>query len=195
MYSSLRKILFYLIVAMAIGMIILAFVRNVPVAKIATIDDSEFDTMGIEFPSFQSIYGISLLLVGDKRESSIELNTLLLNILVVADDVIVYNYDILGSDVSLISDAKNSDEVKMAVDETILKDLLCKLKKAKTKSRVLFSFHTYHANIVKEINLSAFGMSCDYKEFRKIKKLKNKYLSSIKTQNMLEPSKTKNVSK
>ena len=52
MYSSLRKILFYLIVAMAIGMIILAFVRNVPVAKIAIIDDSEFDTMGIEFSSF-----------------------------------------------------------------------------------------------------------------------------------------------
>lgn len=52
MYSSLRKILFYLIVAMAIGMIILAFVRNVPVAKIAIIDDSEFDTIGIEFPSF-----------------------------------------------------------------------------------------------------------------------------------------------
>lgn len=159
-----RKAWYYLILAMAIGLIILAAIRNVAVAEVITIYNDELNTTAVEFPSFQNIDGLRLSLITENQPTKLDVS--LLKIQYAVDNIVIFEHDILGTEVAIY---KTNNEVKMVVNEAILNNFWNKY--TKVASKVILRFKKHHASkIINRIELDIFGMSHNYKELKKITK-------------------------
>ena len=168
MRNSLRKIIFYLILAATIGLMLFATISDVAITKVINFNENEFDSCGIEIPSMYNLQGINMRIhfLTKKQIDLTRSDTPFFNFQIISGNEIIFNRNIQLSDIPPEYCFNENQEFIYPVDNTILRTISNKNRIEKSSNTLFIFRKNSAANNIEEIQLYIFGISSQYKGIR-----------------------------